>query len=180
MEEGKKGMKVEKDCGGAVAKFKKAFKNGGSLNGIPFMQAGTPKGGVKWKTSPRPDYIYNGKPVYPPTKYSPERGNAEKHYLIDPYSGTLLDSSESNFMNDLEDTRYPMGGYNASYELAKDWDTNSEKYRKNPILVSGFISDLIENRGFGRRIGSSWGNVYPHNPGWIKNPLFKKGYYYRY
>jgi len=30
MEEGKKGMKVEKDCGGAVAKFKRAFRSGGS------------------------------------------------------------------------------------------------------------------------------------------------------
>lgn len=54
LEEGKKGMKVEKDCGGAVAKFKakcgsklKKHQQGGSLNGIPFMQAGTPKGGIK-------------------------------------------------------------------------------------------------------------------------------------
>lgn len=47
MEEGKKGMKVEKDCGGAVAKFKAACgskikknQQGGSLNGIPFIRKG--------------------------------------------------------------------------------------------------------------------------------------------
>ena len=38
LEEGKKGMKIEKDCGGTVAKFKKAFRKGGSLNGIPFIK----------------------------------------------------------------------------------------------------------------------------------------------
>ena len=39
MEEGKKGMKVEKDCGGSVvARFKKAYKQGGSLKGIPFIR----------------------------------------------------------------------------------------------------------------------------------------------
>lgn len=34
-----------KNCGGAVKKFKK-HRQGGSLNGIPFYQNGTPKGGV--------------------------------------------------------------------------------------------------------------------------------------
>ena len=54
---GKKcGGKVEKDCGGAVAKFKakcgsklKKHQQGGSLNGIPFMQEGTPEGGIVYK-----------------------------------------------------------------------------------------------------------------------------------
>ena len=51
----KKGGEINKDCGGsAIAKFKaakcgsklKKHLQGGSLNGIPFMQNGTPKGGV--------------------------------------------------------------------------------------------------------------------------------------
>lgn len=46
MEEGKKGMKIKKDCGGAVAKFKK-HRQGGSLNGIPFYQGGTNEGGIQ-------------------------------------------------------------------------------------------------------------------------------------
>jgi len=41
-----KGSKINKDCGGAVAKFK-ALRKGGSLNGIPFMQKGTSEGGAK-------------------------------------------------------------------------------------------------------------------------------------
>ena len=49
LEEGKKGMKVEKDCGGStvIAKFKakcgtkmKKHEQGGSLNGVPFYQDG--------------------------------------------------------------------------------------------------------------------------------------------
>jgi hypothetical protein len=35
----------EEKCGGVVKKFKKHY-NGGSLNRIPFMQKGTPKGGL--------------------------------------------------------------------------------------------------------------------------------------
>ena len=37
LEEGKKGMKIKKDCGGAVAQFK-MHRQGGSLNGIPFIK----------------------------------------------------------------------------------------------------------------------------------------------
>ena len=50
------GGKVEKDCSGAVAKFKakcgsklKKHQQGGSLNGIPFMQEGTPENGIVYK-----------------------------------------------------------------------------------------------------------------------------------
>lgn len=39
----KNGAKITKNCNGAVAKFKK-HRQGGSLNGIPFYQAGAPKG----------------------------------------------------------------------------------------------------------------------------------------
>ena len=61
------GSKVEKKCNGAVAKFKAACgkklkKNqyGGSLNGIPFMQAGTPKEGLP--TAPKAEDRYkNGR-----------------------------------------------------------------------------------------------------------------------
>ena len=46
LEEGKSGMKVEKDCGGStIAKFK-MHRQGGSLNKISFMQHETPKGGL--------------------------------------------------------------------------------------------------------------------------------------
>lgn len=44
------GSKIKKNCSGAVAKFK-MHRQGGSLNGIPFMQAGTPKGG--FPTAPK-------------------------------------------------------------------------------------------------------------------------------
>lgn len=40
LEEGKKGMKVEKDCGSSVIKKFKIHRQGGSLNGIPFYQEG--------------------------------------------------------------------------------------------------------------------------------------------
>lgn len=39
------GSKIKKNCSGAVAKFK-MHRQGGSLNGIPFMQTGTPKGAI--------------------------------------------------------------------------------------------------------------------------------------
>lgn len=50
------GGKVKRDCGGsklkacngAVAKFK-IHRQGGSLNGIPFYQGGTPKAGIRYK-----------------------------------------------------------------------------------------------------------------------------------
>ena len=48
------GSKIKKDCNGAVAKFKiacgsklKKHQQGGSLNGIPFYQGGTSKGGIE-------------------------------------------------------------------------------------------------------------------------------------
>lgn len=56
VEEGKNGIKVEKNCGGSavVKKFKakcgtkmKKHEQGGSLNGVPFMQKGTSKSEVK-------------------------------------------------------------------------------------------------------------------------------------
>lgn len=63
VEEGKKGMKVEKDCGGSsiVKKFKakcgskmKKHQQGGSLNRILFYQEGTPKGGITLYLPKRP------------------------------------------------------------------------------------------------------------------------------
>jgi len=41
------GSKIKKNCNGAVAKFK-IHRQGGSLNGIPFMQTGTPKGAIAY------------------------------------------------------------------------------------------------------------------------------------
>ena len=70
------GGKVEKDCNGAVAKFKakcgsklKKHQQGGSLNSIPFMQAGTPKGGIEYN----PTEVYNPMVhgVIGPTSYDP-------------------------------------------------------------------------------------------------------------
>lgn len=43
----KKGDKVKSAGAGCIAKFKLAYKNGGSLNGIPFYQEGTIKNGIK-------------------------------------------------------------------------------------------------------------------------------------
>lgn len=57
-----KGGEVKKNRGGSkvVAKFKK-HRQGGSLNGIPFYQGGTPKGGInQWTFSERPVYSGNG------------------------------------------------------------------------------------------------------------------------
>ncbi len=54
--------KIEHMHGGSkvVTKFKK-HRQGGSLNGIPFYQAGTPKGGInQWTFSERPVYSGNG------------------------------------------------------------------------------------------------------------------------
>ena len=71
----KKGGNLKKDCGGStvIAKFKakcgakvKKHEQGGSLNRIPFYQAGTPEGGIE-KTSSipnRPKFIL-------PTKVKP-------------------------------------------------------------------------------------------------------------
>ena len=42
----KKGGEINKDCGGSAIKKFKMHRQGGSLNGIPFMQQGTPKGGI--------------------------------------------------------------------------------------------------------------------------------------
>ena len=78
------GSKINKDCGGAVAKFKaakcgsklKKHLQGGSLNRIPFMQAGTPKGGVTTKNGVNivlPEYMQQTQIGYPsilPGKYS--------------------------------------------------------------------------------------------------------------
>ena len=67
------GSKINKDCGGAVAKFKaakcgsklKKHLQGGSLNRIPFMQAGTPKGGIEKSDNTRVQKISNkGEGVY--------------------------------------------------------------------------------------------------------------------
>lgn len=99
----KKGGKTEKDCGGAsiVKKFKaarcgskiKKHQYGGSLNGIPFMQGGTPKGSVEKSDNTRvqkpipgiisPDSevrIYDNIPVRV-NKYYPWQ---DKYYLGNP------------------------------------------------------------------------------------------------
>lgn len=73
VEEGKKGMKVEKDCGGSsiVKKFKakcgskmKKHEQGGSLNGIPFYQKGTNEGGIKREIK-LPEYMTKQQIGYP-------------------------------------------------------------------------------------------------------------------
>ena len=57
VEEGKCGGKVKKHQEGSVIeRFKTSLKNGGSLNGIPFMQNGTPKGGLP--TAPKAEDRY--------------------------------------------------------------------------------------------------------------------------
>ena len=54
-----KGSKINKDCGGSVAKFK-ALRKGGSLNRIHFMQTGTPEGGINIiKRGINGEYYYN-------------------------------------------------------------------------------------------------------------------------
>ena len=69
------GGKVEKDCGGAVAKFKakcgsklKKHQQGGSLNGIPFYQGGTVKQGIE-----KQDKIKVNKPIIPYTLVQPQQ-----------------------------------------------------------------------------------------------------------
>ena len=62
-----KGSKINKDCGGAVAKFK-ALRNGGSLNGIPFYRGGTPKEGIE-----KSDNTTIQKPFIPYTLVKPQQ-----------------------------------------------------------------------------------------------------------
>lgn len=63
------GGKVKKHQEGSVISKFKAYRKGGSLNGIPFMQAGTPKGGIEYN----PTEIYNPMVhgVIGPTSYDP-------------------------------------------------------------------------------------------------------------
>lgn len=89
------GAKVKAGSNGCVAKFKKRFQYGGSLNGTPFMQQGTPKGGLP--TAPKAEDRYkNGKrfqlpyykEVYTPTnRMTLTQGASIRQYVkpITPY-----------------------------------------------------------------------------------------------
>ena len=144
----KSGGEVKKDCGGSkvIAKFKakcgtkmKKHKQGGSLNGIPFMQAGTPKGGIK-KEYVLPEYMK--KPITGAPTILPGRGYSG---LEKPALG--LFNMFKTWVKGLPKTLTPAdyisagagaaGGIGLGYDDTHDqnirkWITNTEKSLQPP------------------------------------------------
>ena len=152
------GSKIKKHQEGSViAQFKK-HRQGGSLNGIPFMQKGTNKKGLQWKTAYPPSYIENGQPKYIEKPNYVEDWRGDKKYLVNPYYGGLMTPSDDYLVRDIEEAieeGKPMGGYDATYHLKDDYHHNDP----NRIRVSGLVADLVENRGLGYIPGTEWDDM---------------------
>ena len=160
VEEGKKGMKVEKNCGGStvIAKFKakcgakmKKHEQGGSLNKIPFYQVGTPKGGIKYGYTiiyPKPNSNFQSETFSSvPDKFG---RRVEVTRTISP-------RQDGTFNND---TTYLAQSINGDQVKGSSWN-----YRKNgKVYIPNNSGDrwMTPGKLLGRNQFKNWGDYFEY------------------
>lgn len=165
----KKGGKTEKDCGGAsiVKKFKaarcgskiKKHQYGGSLNGIPFMQRGTFKGGVQYRFRRSTNDMNNGYKTHSDqimmtrdplgfSTYDNPPILAGRTIYVTPQGNDTIFYTNNDIFN-----KTPKGDLNQKkakqkfYQLIKKAPIEGEEYRMTPYWDSNLFNlDAVRNR----------------------------------